>query len=73
MINRKLSILNRVKSPTPDFFKKLRNIGLFIAGVSAVILTAPVTLPTIVTTIAGYLTVASGVLSAISQTAVKHE
>lgn len=73
MYKRKLTILNRVKSSTPKFFKKLRNIGLVIAAVSAVILTAPVTLPTIVTTIAGYLAVASGVLSAISQTAVEQE
>jgi uncharacterized membrane protein HdeD (DUF308 family) len=60
-------IINRAKAPTPKFFKVLRNIGFVLATVGGTILTAPIALPAIVTTIGGYATVAGGVLSATSQ------
>ncbi len=66
-------IVNRVSSPTPKFFKKLRNIGLILATISGAIAAAPVALPAVVIKIAGYLAVASGVTSAVSQTAVEGE
>ena len=66
-------IVNRVSSPTPKFFKKLRNIGLILATISGTIAAAPVALPAVVIKIAGYLAVASGVTSAVSQTAVEGE
>lgn len=62
-----MNILQRVQSPTPPFFKKLRNIGLALAAVAAVLLTAPIALPALVVEAAGYLAVAGGVLSAVSQ------
>ena len=65
-----MSIVERLLSPTPSFFQKLRNIGLVLAAVSAALVAAPVALPAIVTTIAGYLAVAGTVLSAVSQVAV---
>jgi hypothetical protein len=66
-------IMNRVNAPTPKYFKKLRNIGLILATISGSIVAAPVTLPVVVIKIAGYLAVASGVASAVSQTAVEGE
>ena len=65
-----MSIVERLMSPTPTFFQKLRNIGLVLAAVSAAIVTSPVALPTIITTIAGYLAVAGTVLGAVSQITV---
>ena len=62
-----MNIIKRVKSPTPKFFKVLRNIGLVLAAVGGTILAAPVALPILVTTIGGYVAVAGGVLSAVSQ------
>ena len=62
-----MNIIKRVKSPTPKFFKVLRNIGLVLAAVGGTILAAPVALPTIVVTVGGYVAVAGGVLSAVSQ------
>ena len=61
------NIIKRAKAPTPKFFKVLRNVGLVLVAVGGTILTAPVTLPVVVTTIGGYVTVAGGVLSAVSQ------
>ena len=63
----------RVNAPTPKFFKKLRNIGLILATISGTIAAAPVALPAVIVKIAGYLAVASGVVSAVSQTAVEGE
>lgn len=60
-------IMNRVKAPTPKFFKVLRNIGLIMAGVGTVLLTAPISLPAAVMTIGGYLVTAGGVATAMSQ------
>ena len=68
-MNTLTEISERIKSPTPPFFKKLRNLGLILAGVGTTLLTAPVSMPIIVTTIGGYLLTAGSVLTAISQTA----
>jgi len=66
-------LIDRMQSPTPKFFKKLRNIGLILATISGTLAAAPVALPVVVIKIAGYLAVASGVASAVSQTAVEGE
>jgi ABC-type xylose transport system permease subunit len=69
--NNQLTLLQRVKAPTPKFFKTLRTVGLSLAAVGAALLTAPVALPAIVITIAGYLTLAGTVVTAVSQTTVE--
>lgn len=68
-----LSMLERWKAPTPILFKRLRNIGLILAGVAGAILSSPITLPPLVISVAGYLMVASGVLSSVSQITVEKE
>lgn len=62
-----MNVVKRVKAPTPKFFKVLRNVGLALVAVGGTVLTAPVALPVIVTSVAGYLAVAGGVISAVSQ------
>jgi hypothetical protein len=61
------TLLSRAKAPTPQFFKKLRSIGLVLVSISTVIITAPVSLPASLITAAGYICVAGGVMSAMSQ------
>lgn len=65
-----MNIIDRAQAPTPKLFKVLRNVGLVLATVGGVLLTAPVSLPVTIVTIGGYLTVAGGVLSAVSQITV---
>jgi hypothetical protein len=60
-------VIRRLTAPTPIFFKVLRNVGLVLATVGGTLVTAPVSLPIIVTTIGGYVAVAGGVISAVSQ------
>jgi len=65
-----MNIVERAKAPTPKFFKILRSIGLALLGISGSIVAAPVVLPAAVVTAAGYVAVAGGVISAISQITV---
>jgi uncharacterized membrane protein HdeD (DUF308 family) len=62
-----MNIVKRTKAPTPKFFKVLRNIGLTLAAIGGTVLAAPIALPIVVVSIGGYLAVAGGVLSAVSQ------
>ena len=62
-----MNLIKRAKAPTPKFFKVLRNIGLAFVAVGGTILAAPIALPVVVTTIGGYLAVAGGVVSTVSQ------
>jgi len=65
----KKEIINRLISPTPKFFKKIRTIGLTLGAIGGALLTAPITLPATVITIAGYLATAGIVASAVSTVA----
>ncbi len=65
-----MNVVKRVKAPTPRLFQTLRTVGLVLAAVSTAVMTAPVALPVVVVTVAGYLAVAGGVLSAVSQITV---
>ena len=62
-----------MKAPTPKFFRVLRTLGLSLAAAGATLLAAPVALPATVLAVAGYLTVAGGVMTAVSQSAVVGE
>ena len=65
-----MNVVERAKAPTPKFFKVLRTIGLALLAVSGSIVAAPVALPAVVVTVAGYAAVAGGVISAVSQITV---
>lgn len=71
MDKKTLTLNERLAAPTPSFFKKIRNIGLTLGAIGGALLTAPVTLPAAVVTIAGYLVAAGLVASAVSVTAVE--
>ena len=64
------NIKNRYKSPTPRFFRRLRNIGIALATTGGTILAAPVLLPATIVSAAGYLAVAGTVATAVSQAVV---
>ncbi|MFT3752878.1 MAG: hypothetical protein QM800_08365 [Paludibacter sp.] len=65
-----MSVVERVKAPTPKFFKTLRTIGLALAAIGGAVLAAPVAVPAALVNIAGYVALAGGVMTAVSQTAV---
>lgn len=65
-----MNVIERAKAPTPKFFKILRTAGLTLLAVGGSIAAAPVALPAVIVSIAGYAAVAGGVLSAVSQVTV---
>jgi hypothetical protein len=65
-----MNIIKRVKSPTPKFFRVLRNIGISIAAVGGVLTAAPIALPVAIVTLGGYLIVAGSVATAVAQAVV---
>lgn len=65
-----MTIKERVKAPVPKFFRVLRTVGLSLLAVSGSLLAAPIALPAAVVSAAGYIAVAGGVLSAVSQVTV---
>lgn len=68
-----MKVVEIIKAPTPKFFKILRSIGLALLAISGTIVAAPVVLPVTVVTVAGYMTIAGGVISAVSQMTVAEE
>ncbi|MDX2191252.1 MAG: hypothetical protein SFY32_15475 [Bacteroidota bacterium] len=68
-----MNIIERAQAPTPKFFKTLRTIGLVLAALSTTIVAAPIALPAIIVSAAGYLAVAGGVIGAVSQVTVASE
>lgn len=68
-----MSIKERVKAPTPRFFKNLRNAGIALAAIGTSVVAAPVALPALLVKIAGYLVVAGTVTSTICQTVTVKE
>ncbi len=68
-----MKVVERIKAPTPKFFKILRSIGLALLAISGTIVAAPIVLPVTVVTVAGYMAVAGGVISAVSQMTVDDE
>ena len=45
MKSNEMNIVQRVKAPTPKFFKVLRTIGLALATVGGTIIASPIALP----------------------------
>lgn len=60
-------MIDRAKAPTPKLFRILRTLGLVSVAVGSTLITAPVSLPLFLTTAAGYLITAGGVMAAVSQ------
>lgn len=70
MAKSNLTLVQRLTAPTPKIFKIFRTVGLTLAAMGGAIIAAPA-MPVILVTIAGYLTVAGTVITAVSQVAVE--
>lgn len=68
-----LTLWDRLRLPTPQFFRKLRAIGSALGALGLVLTTTQVPLPAIVVTIGSYLILAGSVAAAISSVAVEPE
>jgi hypothetical protein len=68
-----MTLKERMGKPTPMFFRRIRNIGIAIAAIGGTLLAAPVALPAVVIKVAGYLTIAGSVASAVSQVTTEQD
>jgi len=73
MANKNLNIVERLTAPTSKFFKAIRTVGICLAAVGGAIIAAPVALPATIITVAGYITVAGSVMTAVAQATVDGE
>ena len=73
MANKALTLMERLTAPTSKFFKAIRTVGICLAAVGGAIIAAPVVLPAVIVTVAGYLTVAGSVMTAVAQATVEGE
>lgn len=68
-----MNVKDRVKSPTPGFFKVLRNVGLVLGSIGGAIVSLPLELPSIIGTIGSALAIFGGSVSGVSQMTVADE
>jgi hypothetical protein len=73
MEKKTMTLAQRLVAPTSKFFKTIRTIGIVLAAVGGAIVAAPVALPAIVITIAGYAVTAGAVMTAVAQATVEGE
>lgn len=62
-----MTLKERWKAKTPKFWKKIQKIAIITGAISGAILTAPISLPGILITSAGYLAVTSSAIAGMSQ------
>ncbi len=68
-----LNLIERLKAPTPKWFKIVRTIGITLTAVGGAILAAPIAIPATVVTVAGYLALGGTIATAVAQTAIQTE
>jgi hypothetical protein len=65
-----MTIYERATAETPQFFKKLRTIGIVVGVVGGALATAPVSLPAGIIALSGYLITAGTIITTVSQITV---
>ena len=66
-----MSIAQRWSAPTPKFWKRVQKIAITIGAIAGVIVTAPLTLPVAVVTVASYAITVGTVAATLSQLTVE--
>jgi ABC-type protease/lipase transport system fused ATPase/permease subunit len=67
------SLKKRWKAKTPKFWKAVQKIGIAAGAIGAVLIAAPIALPTAVVVAGGYLVTAGSVTAALSQLTVENK
>lgn len=65
-----MNLLERIKAPLPKRWKKWQRIALTIGGIGAALAAAPITLPTSIATLSGYMITIGGIGAAVAQLGV---
>lgn len=62
-----MKIKERFQSTTPKFFRRVRTVGLCLVAVGGILVAPPVSIPTGLVSLGGYLLVAGLVTIAVAQ------
>jgi hypothetical protein len=65
-----MNILERIKAPTPKFWKKMQKLSLALTAIGTFVATAPISLPASLVTLGGYAAFGGGLIAAFSQLTV---
>lgn len=60
-------ILERISEPTPKFWQKIRKIAITVGVIGGIIATAPLSLPSGIVVLGGYLVTAGAIGTTLSQ------
>ena len=66
-----MNIFKRCSTPMPELFKKLRQVGWFLIMAGSAILSSQFQVPKEMIAMAGYITLAGGIISAMCQLTMK--
>lgn len=66
-----MTIKQRWKAETPDFWKKVGNIGVGIGAVGAILVSGTIALPASIVTIGGYMVAVGSVTKVLSKLTIK--
>lgn len=67
-----MSIKERWSAKTPKFWKRVQKIAITIGAIAGVIVTAPITLPVAVVTVASYAITVGTVAATLSQLTIEN-
>jgi hypothetical protein len=62
-----MELIDRIKSPTPKWWQKVRNVALIASGIAGGLLVAPIALPIGVVTALTYVAVVGGTIAGTAQ------
>jgi hypothetical protein len=62
-----MELIDRIKAPTPKWWKKFRNTASVIAGIAGALIVAPIALPVGVVTALTYVAVVGGAVAGTAQ------
>lgn len=66
-----MTIKQRWKAETPDFWKKVQKIGLAVGAIGGILISGTIALPATVITVGGYMVAVGSVTAVLSKLTVK--
>ena len=66
-----MTIKERWKAESPDFWKKVQKIGLGIGAIGGIIISGTIALPATVITVGGYMVAVGSVTAVLSKLTIK--
>jgi len=66
-----MKIKDRIRKKSPKLFQRITNVCVIVGAVGGVLLSAPISLPLAITSLAGYMVVAGSIGASVSKLTVE--